>query len=53
MAMRSRLMAYCKGFSGAKALRQKLCTVISVNELEDIAADHLAGKFDHAPVHSE
>ena len=45
MAMRSRLMAYCKGFRGAKPLRQKLCTVVSVSELEDIAADHLAGKF--------
>ncbi len=46
MAMRSRLMAYCKGFSGAKALRQKLCAVISVTELEDIAAAHLSGAYD-------
>ena len=45
MAMRSRLMAYCKGFRGAKPLRQRLCTVVSVDELEDIAADHLSGKF--------
>lgn len=45
MAMRSRLMAYCKGFRGAKPLRQKLCTVVSVDELEGIAADHLSGKF--------
>ncbi|WP_018970601.1 tRNA dihydrouridine synthase DusB [Rubritalea marina] len=46
MAMRSRLMAYCKGFSGAKALRQKLCQVVSVTELEDIAAAHLSGVYD-------
>jgi tRNA-dihydrouridine synthase B len=37
-AMRSRLMAYCKGFPGAKDLRQKLCQVASVAEVEDLAA---------------
>ena len=37
-AMRSRLMAYCKGFPGAKELRQKLCHVSSVAEVEDLAA---------------
>lgn len=37
MAMRSRLMAYCKGFHGAKPLRQRLCKVESVAEVEDIA----------------
>ncbi len=37
-AMRSRLMAYCKGFPGAKELRQKLCHVSSVAEVEDMAA---------------
>ncbi len=37
-AMRSRLMAYCKGFPGAKDLRQKLCQVSSVTEVEDLAA---------------
>ena len=36
-SMRTRLMAYCKGFSGAKELRQKLCHVISVSEIEDLA----------------
>ena len=41
MAMRSRLMAYCKGFPGAKDLRQRLCQVSSLDEIEDIAADHL------------
>jgi tRNA-dihydrouridine synthase B len=37
-SMRSRLMAYCKGFPGAKELRQKLCQVISVAQVEDLAA---------------
>jgi tRNA-dihydrouridine synthase B len=41
-AMRSRLMAYCKGFPGAKDLRQKLCQVGSVAEVEDLAARSLA-----------
>ena len=36
-AMRTRLMAYCKGFPGAKDLRQKLCQVSSVTEVEDLA----------------
>jgi len=37
-SMRSRLMAYCKGFPGAKELRQKLCHVVSLGEIEDLAA---------------
>ncbi len=37
-AMRSRLMAYCKGFPGAKELRQRLCHVGSIAEVEDLAA---------------
>jgi len=49
MAMRSRLMAYCKGFPGAKPLRKALCQCSSVMELEDIAADYMksytAGEF--------
>ena len=36
--MRSRLMAYCKGFPGAKAIRQSLCHVASVAEVEALAA---------------
>jgi tRNA-dihydrouridine synthase B len=36
-AMRSRLMAYCKGFPGAKELRQKLCHVSSLGEVEELA----------------
>ena len=41
MAMRARLMAYCKGFPGAKELRQRLARVESVAEVEDIAAASL------------
>lgn len=41
-AMRSRLMAYCKGFPGAKDLRQKLCHVTAIAEVEDLAACSLA-----------
>lgn len=37
-AMRSRLMAYCKGFPGARELRQRLCHVSSIGEVEDLAA---------------
>lgn len=36
-AMRGRLMAYCKGFPGAKELRQRLCEVVSVGMVEDLA----------------
>lgn len=41
-AMRSRLIAYCKGFSGARELRQKLCHVSSISEIEDLAEQSLA-----------
>jgi len=41
-SMRSRLMAYCKGFPGAKALRQSLCHVASVAAVEDLAAHVMA-----------
>lgn len=37
-AMRSRLMSYCKGFPGAKELRQKICHVGSITEIEELAA---------------
>ena len=40
-AMRSRLMAYCKGFPGAKGLRQRLCHVASVGAVEELAADSI------------
>ena len=39
MAMRSRLMTYCKGFPGAKPLRQRLSQVKSVDEVREIAAE--------------
>ncbi|MFM2170962.1 MAG: tRNA dihydrouridine synthase DusB [Verrucomicrobiota bacterium] len=42
MAMRGRLLAYCKGFAGAKELRQLLAKVESVTQVEDIAAIGLA-----------
>ena len=45
MAMRARLMAYCKGFPGAKPLRSRLCQVASLAEVEDLAAEHLSGKL--------
>ena len=41
-AMRSRLMAYCKGFPGARELRQRLCHVSSVMQVEDLAGWSLA-----------
>jgi tRNA-dihydrouridine synthase B len=40
MAMRSRLMTYCKGFPGAKPLRKQLSQVLSIAEVEDIAAQN-------------
>ncbi|MCF7676243.1 MAG: tRNA dihydrouridine synthase DusB [Akkermansiaceae bacterium] len=36
-SMRSRLMAYCKGFPGARELRQQLCHVVAVGEIEEMA----------------
>ncbi len=42
MAMRGRLLAYCKGFAGAKELRQLLAKVESVTHVEDIAVAGLA-----------
>jgi len=45
MAMRSRLMTYCKGFPGAKPLRQRLCIVSSLMEVEDLAAEYLNEQF--------
>ncbi|QTN32297.1 tRNA dihydrouridine synthase DusB [Akkermansiaceae bacterium] len=42
-AMRGRLMAYCKGFPGAKDLRQRLCQVDSVASVEELAEFSLGG----------
>jgi tRNA-dihydrouridine synthase B len=44
-AMRGRLMAYCKGFPGAKDLRQKLCQVDSVAAVEGLAELSQSEKF--------
>jgi tRNA-dihydrouridine synthase B len=41
-AMRSRLMAYCKGFPGAKDLRQRLCHVVELTAIEELAVDSLS-----------
>ena len=49
MAMRSRLMAYCKGFPGAKPLRRRLSTVISLEEIEEVAGEHLTHLRSTAP----
>ncbi len=43
MAMRSRLMTYCKGFPGAKPLRQKLSQVQSIADVEKVASDSMNG----------
>jgi len=51
-SMRARLMAYCKGFPGAKDLRQRLCHVASVAAIEDLAASALSEVHEmppHAP----
>lgn len=57
MAMRSRLMAYCKGFPGAKPLRNALCAVSSLAELEDVISDYMssyqAGDFGGGVVKSD
>jgi tRNA-dihydrouridine synthase B len=41
-SMRSRLMAYTKGFPSSKLLREKLQHVSTSSEIETIAKDHLA-----------
>ncbi|MGC4014053.1 MAG: tRNA dihydrouridine synthase DusB [Luteolibacter sp.] len=42
IGMRSRLMAYCKGFPGAKELRQRICQVTTVSEVEALAEFSIA-----------
>jgi len=50
MAMRSRLMAYSKGFKGSKHLRRELSQVESTAQLEELAERHLASlQEDGAP----
>ena len=41
-SMRSRLMAYSKGFPGSKALRERFQQVSTLAALDHIAAEHLA-----------
>ena len=41
-SMRSRLMAYSKGFPGSKALREKFQHVSSLAAIAEIAAEHLS-----------
>ena len=41
-SMRSRLMAYCRGFPGAKGLRQSLCHVTSVAGVKELAAQAMS-----------
>jgi tRNA-dihydrouridine synthase B len=39
-SMRSRLMAYCKGFPGARDLRQRLCHVTTLAEVETMSSEN-------------
>jgi nifR3 family TIM-barrel protein len=41
-SLRSRLMAYSKGFPGSKVLREKFQHVSTLAQIDEIAADHLA-----------
>ena len=43
--MRTRFMAYSRGMPAAKQLRARFAHVASLAELEDIAAENLAGEF--------
>lgn len=45
-SLRARLMAYSRGMSGARDLRNKFAHVSTLTELEDIAAEHLQPKTD-------
>ena len=42
-SMRARLMAYTRGMEGGPRLRERLAHVVSLAELDDIAAWHLDG----------
>jgi tRNA-dihydrouridine synthase len=46
--LRSRLMAYSRGFPEAKMLRQKFSGIESLMELEELIAAHLARNSDSA-----
>lgn len=45
-SMRSRLMAYTKGFPASKLLREKFQHVSSLNDVDEIAQDHMARTSD-------
>lgn len=49
-AMRARLVAYCKGFPGARELRQQLVRVGSLAELGQVAAQATAAAPGAAPL---
>lgn len=49
-AMRSRLMAYSRGMPEAKRLRERFAQVTSLAELEDIAAENIAGHAAAEPL---
>ena len=53
ISMRSRLMAYCKGFPGARELRQQLSAADSLAFLEDLAARSLARPQEPVPIPSD
>ena len=41
MAMRSRLMAYSKGLPSGKRLRQRMSQIVSINEIDLMAEEHI------------
>ena len=41
MAMRSRLMAYSKGLPSGKRLRQRMSQIVSIDEIDEIAGEHI------------
>ncbi|MFL2452370.1 MAG: tRNA dihydrouridine synthase DusB [Verrucomicrobiales bacterium] len=41
MAMRSRLMAYSKGLPSGKRLRQRICKIVSMQEINQLAEEHM------------
>ncbi len=45
-SLRARLMAYSRGFAGAKSLREKFQHVTSVAEVEEIGREYLAPSLD-------
>ena len=53
-AMRSRLMAYSKGLPAGRRLRERFCKLLSIMELEDLAAEYLSHpRWTEMPEHPE